>query len=597
MISFKNIYKRISSWSIGIKLVLIISSIIFIILTSMIYLATYFFREDYELKVQEQNVKIAEVIGTNLEISLQGLTVQGRVLVRGAASRKQISNTNIAFFGLYSKDAAQLKALRQISNQVFMKKNAITLENLNTLILRYQKIFRKSFRGSTQIINVSPGLKVPMVGISFPLVEEKQSEDSIIIILCPIKVFLDSFQSENSALIQTFMVDAQGKIIMHPNTDIMQAGGDFSNMPIVAAMQKSRFRNGQIAYTEREKESYLGSFWKSSIGSFGIVSTVREDDAFAEVYSIQRRNIYLMVVAINIAILAVFWYSRRLLRPIRQLTEAAHQISKGQYKLKLKAYTEDEIGKLTHNFNLMSKGLQERENLKASFGRFVNKEIAEKSLHGSLKVGGERRQVALLFSDIRSFTSMSEKMKPEEVVKFLNNYLSKMVSCVVKNKGTIDKFIGDAIMAHWGALGKHKNPAHAAILSALQMRQALFDLNKKHHHKPINFGVGINYGPVVAGQIGSQDRLEYTVIGDTVNAASRVESLTKEFKVDILITDTAYQHVKKIFRVETLGSIKLKGKLKAIKLHAVLGLISDVQTPSTLNELRKRLGLPSPKKP
>ena len=372
--------------SIGIKLVLIISSIIFVMLTGMIYLATYFFRLDYELKIQEQNVKIAEVIGSNLEISLKGLIAQGRLLAETAAGPGRIAGTNIAFFGIYKSSSGALEAVRQFGNTAFMKKNGLKTSELSTLILRYKDSFRKSFRGSTGIANVSSGLSVPMFGISF--LRQKNVRGPIIVLLCPIEAFLDAFQSEGSGFIQTFMVDTQGKIIMHPDSDVMRAGADFSDLPIVASMQKSRFRNGQIAYEDMAQNPYLGSFWKSSLGAFGIVSTVSEDDAFAEVYNIQRRNIYLMIVAVSLAVFAVLWYSRRLVQPIRKLTAAARQIAAGHYKINIKAESEDEIGVLTQSFSQMSKGLQERENLKDSFTRFVNKEIAEKSMRGQLKLGG-----------------------------------------------------------------------------------------------------------------------------------------------------------------------------------------------------------------
>ena len=188
---------------------------------------------------------------------------------------------------------------------------------------------------------------------------------------------------------------------------------------------------------------------------------------------------------------------------------------------------------------------------------------------------------------------MSEKMKPEELIKFLNSYFTEMVGCIGRNKGTVDKYIGDAIMAHWGAVGSHKNPAEAAVRSALQMRAALVRFNKRRTRK-IRFGVGINYGPVVAGQLGSKERLEYTVIGDTVNVASRLEGLTKQLKVDILITDNAYQPIKKNFRVAALGAIKVRGKEKAVKIYAVLGLLND-QGPSNIKELRQLMGLSASK--
>ena len=577
--------------SVRVKLVLIISSVIFVMLLSMIYLATYFFRADYELRIQEQNVKMAEIIGTNIEISLKTLRSQGRFLAKDSANRnlEQALGMDIAFFGLYKRSPGALEPIRQYAKQSFLKKNSIEGGELRNLIQRHQASFRRSFRGSTNIVNVSSTLKTGMVGLSFPK-NEKSKGGAIVVLLCPIASFIDSFQSGSSGFIQTFMVDLGGKVLMHPDVDIMRAGANFRSLPIVSSMQKSRFRSGQVPYENKEGESYLGSFWKSSIAPFGIISTISEENAFAEVYNIQRRNFYLMIVAISVAVFAVLWYSRRLVLPIRKLTSMAREVAEGRYKVSLRVSSEDEIGVLTKSFNQMSKGLQERENLKDSFARFVNREIAEKSLRGQLKLGGERKEVALLFSDIRNFTSMSEKMRPEELIKFLNTYFTAMVGCIVRNRGTVDKYIGDAIMAHWGAVGSHKNPAEAAVRSALQMRMALMKFNQKRTNK-IRFGVGVNYGPVVAGQIGSQERLEYTVIGDAVNTASRLEDLTKQLKVDILITDNTYQRIGEGLKVVPLGAIKVRGKEKAVRLYAVLGPAGDKNTPSGLKELRSLLGI------
>ena len=195
----------------------------------------------------------------------------------------------------------------------------------------------------------------------------------------------------------------------------------------------------------------------------------------------------------------------------------------------------------------MGIGLEEREKMKDAFGKFVNKEVAEQVLRGELRLGGERKEAAILFSDIRSFTAISERLEPEEVVEFLNEYMTRMVNCVNNTNGVVDKFIGDAIMAIWGAPVSHGNDIENAVNAALMMRHELtiFNQSRGGPRKPvIKIGCGINDGPVLAGQIGSEDRMEYTVIGDAVNLASRIESLTKPFGVDILISQDAYERVK-----------------------------------------------------
>lgn len=201
---------------------------------------------------------------------------------------------------------------------------------------------------------------------------------------------------------------------------------------------------------------------------------------------------------------------------------------------------------------------------------------------------------AIFFSDIRSFTAISEKLQPEEVVEFLNEYMTEMVRCVNDTHGIVDKFIGDAIMATWGAVRTSEQDAENAVNGALLMRAALIKFNEGRggDKRPvIRIGCGLNYGPVIAGQIGSEERLEYTVIGDAVNLASRVEALNKPFGTDILITQDLLDHVKDIFAVEKMQSIKVKGKEEPQTIYAVLGRKDDMDRPRDLNDLRRRLGI------
>ena len=200
----------------------------------------------------------------------------------------------------------------------------------------------------------------------------------------------------------------------------------------------------------------------------------------------------------------------------------------------------------------------------------------------------------IFFSDIRGFTSISEKLEPEQVVEFLNEYMTLMVDCVNKTNGIVDKFIGDAIMATWGAALSKGNDAENAINASLLMRKFLieFNLSRGTNEKPlILIGCGLNFGPVIAGQIGSEDRLEYTVIGDAVNLASRVESLNKAMGTDILITEDMYIRVPDIFDVVKMQKIKVKGKSEPQTIYAVLGHKSDPNRPKNLEELRMKVGI------
>jgi adenylate cyclase len=185
----------------------------------------------------------------------------------------------------------------------------------------------------------------------------------------------------------------------------------------------------------------------------------------------------------------------------------------------------------------------------------------------------------LLFTDIRSFTMISEMLEPWEVVEFLNAYMTRMIACVEQTGGAVDKFMGDAIMAHWGAITIMESAAVNAlngVKTALAMRNALREFNAGRDgsvkQPRIRIGCGLNSGPVVAGQIGSDTRMEYTVIGDTVNLASRTEGLNKNFLTDILITESTWNLIREDIIAEEMLPTKVKGKKDPVRLFAVINL-------------------------
>jgi adenylate cyclase len=324
---------------------------------------------------------------------------------------------------------------------------------------------------------------------------------------------------------------------------------------------------------------------------------VPETIVFQQVTRLQRIILFITLIALGIAIIFIYIFSATLTSPLKELTDAAKYIQEGHFDVEVPAHTRDEIGMLGESFTEMARGLSEREKMKDALGKFVNKEIADLVLKDAIKLGGERKDVAVFFSDIRAFTSLAENMLPEEVVEFLNRYMTTMVNCVNQTGGVVDKFIGDSIMAVWGAPITRGNDTENAVNCALLMRKALIEFNKDRGTKKrpkIYFGIGINSGPVLAGQIGSQERMEYTVIGDTVNLASRIESLNKPFATDILISEETWKIVKNKFVVKPMKKIRVKGKREPQQIYAVLGRKDDPSCPKTLTTLRMLIGIDAP---
>ena len=182
---------------------------------------------------------------------------------------------------------------------------------------------------------------------------------------------------------------------------------------------------------------------------------------------------------------------------------------------------------------------------------------------------GENRILSVLFSDIRSFTSISEKMKPDDLVSELNDYFSVMVDIIMDRKGIVDKYIGDCIMAFFGAPKKHEDDALQSVLAGMDMLEALDGFNagqEKRGKPPFHIGVGINYGVVTVGNMGTEKKMDYTVIGDAVNLASRLEGLTKHYHQPLIFSESLLSKVKDVMPWRFLDTVAVKGKKTGVKI-------------------------------
>ncbi|TSC88797.1 MAG: adenylate cyclase [Parcubacteria group bacterium Gr01-1014_3] len=217
---------------------------------------------------------------------------------------------------------------------------------------------------------------------------------------------------------------------------------------------------------------------------------------------------------------------------------------------------------------------KEKHELQGIFSRYVSKEVLDHIMEdpSRVRLGGEEKEITVFFSDIRGFTTLSEKISPTELVSVLNRYFSLMTEEVLRHGGVLDKYIGDAIMAFWGAPIDDPNQADNAMKASLGMLEKLKFLNKelRDSGKPeINIGIGLYTGTAVAGNIGSESRLSYTVMGDTVNVASRLEGLNKEYKTQLIIGETTKNKLQGNYKLKSLGSASVKGRVEQLNIFTL----------------------------
>ncbi|EMY13360.1 adenylate/guanylate cyclase catalytic domain protein [Leptospira weilii str. Ecochallenge] len=587
-----------SKFPLQIKLMAVISVLMTFTVSTIIFFASSAFREDSEVRVLQNNLNLVNILGLKIKTDIKEILSNGKQIVGALVQGNEgISFADIFFqndpdfiyAGLYQIEKDSPVAVNQFYNEPYLNELSVSSKTISNLVQNRSGFIQKSILTGGRMENLSAEFKEPIFAIAIP---SSGSNSKVLVLILRLEKFLNAFQKQDIS--DVFMVNGEGDLIAHSDAKLLQSNTNFMNLPIVESMVKSSENTKQIEYKDKDGKVWFGSYQKLGFGGAAVISIVPEDKAFEAVYKIQKTNLLIMGIALCLALLIVFFFAKTITKPLLHLLQATTEIARGNFKIRISSTTKDEVGLLTNYFVDMGKGLEEREKVKDALGRFVNKEIAEMVLKHELTLGGERKMCAIFFSDIRSFTSISEKLQPEEVVEFLNEYMTEMVHCVNETHGIVDKFIGDAIMATWGAAKTSDKDAENAINGSLMMREALLKFNQGRggDKKPIiQIGCGLNYGPVIAGQIGSEQRLEYTVIGDAVNLASRVEALNKPFGTDILITQNLLDHVPDIFNVEKMQSIKVKGKEEPQIIYAVLGRKDDPNCPKSVEELRKKIGI------
>lgn len=252
---------------------------------------------------------------------------------------------------------------------------------------------------------------------------------------------------------------------------------------------------------------------------------------------------------------------------------ALQKVKNGDYATKIPIVSNDEFSIIAHRTNQMIEGLKEREYIRDTFGRYVTAEIRDLVLSRKLPLNGELRTVTILFSDIREFTAYSESRSPQEVIKKINAYFTEMTEVIHNNGGIVLEYLGDGIEAVFGAPAPVERHGELAVKSALDMRAKLLALNhdwEKENDPPLNHGIGIHTGEVVAGNVGPPARVSYKMIGDTVNLAARLQELTKTVAADIIVSGETYSVLNGRFQTRYLGNVKVRGKKLETEIYGVL---------------------------
>ncbi|MDR3191676.1 MAG: HAMP domain-containing protein [Treponema sp.] len=604
-------------YPIGLKLVVIISILILLSLSLITALVSVMVSSDVRITAEDNNLSINSRSAAEAESVLSSIRSNALVLLdtlAAAGNSLALSRQAAAFFFERNQDVAAIATLRSeeggtlntslstlLMNDRFFLANEIDPALVDSFLASSGGFLARAAGGETIILNGMPAFGIPLLALCFPWNGSGFSEAAAVFFSS--ESLSETFETGANS---SYMINGEGDVLVHPERDLVRAGANFENQDFIRSLRENPGGSMQSLYTAEDGGRYFGAFTKLSLAGAAVITNIEYAVVFEGIRATTRRNIYLTLAVLLAAVIFIRIFSKTISTPLKVLTGAAEQIEGGQFDIALKPKTRDEIGALTVSFDRMSKAL-------GIFGRFTNREIAVRAMRGEIKPGGLPKHATIFFSDIREFTAKSENFTKafgeeasDRIVSWLNAYFTRMVECVTKTGGVVDKFIGDAVMAHWGtaySAGSVAEDALNCVKAALMMRAALYEMNRNRTagdpgNPPIRIGCGINTGIVTAGQIGSDERMEYTVIGDPVNLASRTEALNKALGTDILITESTWQLTGDALITEEMPPVTVKGKEQPVRLFAVVSLRESEEfgerQPGTLAELREMLGIAPP---
>jgi adenylate cyclase len=284
---------------------------------------------------------------------------------------------------------------------------------------------------------------------------------------------------------------------------------------------------------------------------------------------------FILLVGTATSVGLILLLARSILDPLRALEHGMSRVAQNHYEVHVPVLSNDELGYLSERFNQMTDGLRQADRMRRLFDLYASAEVVEAALEGGANLGGELVHCTILFTDVRDFTALSERLEPERLVSLINHYMSAIVPQIAASGGVITRFGGDSILAVFGSpLNPIDDHAFRAVRAARSIHQALLRFNKLQHlarEPELKIGVGIATGPVIAGNVGGQERLEYTVMGEAANMAARLQELTKEYQCPVLVSDGTYHDLPPLVRrlFEKRTDVVIRGKQEPVTIYAL----------------------------
>jgi class 3 adenylate cyclase len=371
------------------------------------------------------------------------------------------------------------------------------------------------------------------------------------------------------------LIDKSGKYLAH--TEAMMKTrkrlGETDDPLELAVLKENETKPFGTILGSGHPPNQVAGFYKITKAPWTIVLLAQGDKILAPIVKFLFYYVVAGILCVLLILLLIRFVVGNMVRSIKEISVAAEGVANGNYDSDISIRRHDEIGQLGMSFNTMVQGLKERDFISNTFGRYVDQEIAKELMNKpeAARLGGQKREVAILMSDIRNFTPLSENLSPEQIIGILNRYFSYLIDIITKYKGIIVDFFGDSVLVFFDPLEGPVKPVVAnAIDCGLEMQGTMKKFNEEmseENSPELQMGIGINAGEVVVGNIGSETRVKYGIVGSPVNITHRIQSVADGG--DIVISESVYKYVKDAVRIKKAFTAPLKGINESTNLYIV----------------------------
>jgi len=606
--------------SIRYKLLFLMAFLIVGALTVNTLTSIDLFNKDKNAYIYKANSMLTQALAVEVEARLASdLKVMHLVASHISTKRKMKSRKKNAIRSIL-RNAADIVALTVYSfkshkvlyrkyRRGFLKENQLErdfFKRLNEeLPISYVDIKNQGmiFENATLLGGV-PLLSVGLTSKSYG----QNNNDLIIVARLKLNRFLNAFSKQGDYT--TYLLDSSGRILVHPDIDKVIRNDDLTQIDFISRIVSSEIQTGAEEFKDRGIVQIAG-YRRLGLGGLTVISQIPKEKAFLASRQLIDQSITFGLMVVFVALFLSIITSKSLLASLKKLHLATRKIGKGDYKISVKIPQKDEVGDLAHSINTMAVEIltqieqtkavtAQKEKVKSTFGRYLSPLIVEKVLKdpNAWSLEGERKNISMFFSDVRDFTTISEELSVKDLTHCLNLYMTKMTDILFGHQGTLERFLGDAIVALWGAPLDVENHAYQSVKAATAMLEAMPVLNqefKKLNYPEFKIGIGINTGEVNVGNMGSEKIMSYTALGDNMNLAARLESLCKHYSSKLLISEFTLKsmgELSKYFIYRTIDYAQVKGKKTAVHILEVLDQTHHLyKDPTSINQFNEAFRL------